>query len=304
MIGQHGRRRWYVGGRGLAILLCVGAAAARGSHAAAADAAPKPRPSRTVVADPSVVPAGGACRGCREPHCRACHSGGHHRHHAGCRDGKCHPYCPVRPQEFGFYGTQWRRWPGQGVVPVANVQDATPARPPKSAVPRADEESRGPRADELPAPEPDATQATPRQPSDQPASPPAEPALPPAEPALPAEPIREPAEPAPLPIEEPAAGKATGEPTAPTPPAAEPPAKQPAADDNLFDESATGPVPRRFVASRGATAAAKLVSPEVRPATLTYPVSVERLPKSVERDPLRVPRVPFDPAAEAAGLGR
>ena len=305
MIGQHGRRQRPHVGRGGAVILCSGAAFALWSLGAGA-AEPSPRPPRTrpAMVDHAVVPAGGACRGCREAHCRTCRGGGHHGHHAGCRDGKCHPYCPVRPQEFGFYDTQWRRWPGQGVAPAAHVQEATPVRPPKSAVPRADEESRGPRADELPAPEPDATQATPRQRSDQPASPPAEPALPAAEPALPAEPIREPAEPAPLPIEEPAAGKATGEPTAPTPPAAEPPAKQPAADDNLFDESATGPVPRRFVASRGATAAAKLVSPEVRPATLTYPVSVERLPKSVERDPLRVPRVPFDPAAEAAGLGR
>jgi hypothetical protein len=298
MVARHGSRWWNGGGLGRAVLFCAGIAGACWSQAAAAaDAAPKSRPPRTAVVDPAVVPAGGVCRGCREPHCRACHPGGHHRHHAGCRDGKCHPYCPVRPQEFGFYGTQWRRWPGQGVVPVANVQDATPARPPKSAVPRADEESRGPRADELPAPEPDAAPATPRQPVD-------EPAPPSAEPAPPAEPIREPAEPAPLPIEDPAAGKATGEPAAPTPPAAEPPAKQPAADDNLFDESATGPVPRRFVASRGATAAAKPVSPEVRPATLTYPVSVERLPKSVERDPLRVPRVPFDPTVEAAGLSR
>jgi len=297
-MGHHGRRLWNGGGRGGAMLLCVGIAGTCWSHVAvAAGSAPKPRPARTAVVDPAVVPAGGACRGCREPHCRACRPGGHHGHHSGCRDGKCHPYCPVRPQEFGFYGTQWRRWPGQGVVPVANVQDATPARPPKSAVPRANEESRGPRADELPAPEPEATQATPRQPADEPASPP-------AEPAPPAEPIRQPAEPAPLPIEEPAAGQATGEPAAPTPPAAEPPAKQPAADDNLFDESATGPVPRRFVASRGATAAAKPVSPEVRPATLTYPVSVEQLPKSVDGDPLRVPRVPFDPAAEAAGLPR
>lgn len=298
MMGQHGRRLWNVGGRGRAVLLCAGIAGACWSHGAAAvESGPAPRPPRTAVVDPAVVPAGGVCRGCREPHCRACRPGGHHGHHTGCRDGKCHPYCPVRPQEFGFYGTQWRRWPGQGVVPVANVQDATPARPPKSAVPRADEESRGPRADELPAPEPDAAPATPRQPADE-LAPPA------AEPAPPAEPIRESAEPAPLPIEEPAAGPATGEPTAPTPPAAEPPAKQPAADDNLFDESATGPVPRRFVASRGATAAAQPVSAEVRPATLTYPVSVERLPKSVERDPLRVPRVPFDPAAEAAGVGR
>ena len=299
MIEQHGMRRSNEGGRTWAALLCAGAAIVCWSQEAAAEAAARPRSTRAAVVDPAVVPAGGACRGCREPHCRTCRPGGHHGHHAGCRDGKCHPYCPVRPQEFGFYGTQWRRWPGQGVVPVANLQDATPARPPKSAVPRADEESRGPRADELPAPTPDAVPSTPREPATEPASPP-------AESTPPAEPIREPAAPAPLPIEEPAAGKASAaEPAAPTPPAAEPPAKQPAADDNLFDESATGPVPRRFVASRGAVAAAaRPAGADVRAATLTYPVSVERLPKTVDGAPLAVPRVPFDPAAERARLGR
>jgi hypothetical protein len=181
------------------------------------------------------------------------------------------------------------------VVPVANVQEATPVRPPKSAVPRADEESRGPRADELPAPDPTTAPAVPTTPAAEPAAPPAEP-------------VREPAaEPASLPTEEPAApAKANAtEPVAPTPPAAEPPAKQPAADDNLFDESAIGPVPRRFVASRGAmAAAARPAVPQVRPATLTYPVSVESLPQSVDGDRLQVPRVPFDPAAEAARLRR
>ncbi len=294
MSGQHGRRQRLGVGRGGAAILCSGAAFALCSLGAGA-AEPSPRPPRTrpAMVDHAVVPAGGACRGCREAHCRTCRSGGHHGHHAGCRDGKCHPYCPVRPQEFGFYDTQWRRWPGQGVVPATHVQEATPVRPPKSAVPRADEESREPRADELPAPEPSAAAASP--------NPPAAAPTPPA-----AEASREPAaEPAPLPVEEPAVpGKSTApEPAAPLPPA-EPPAKQPAADANLFDESATGPVPRRFFASRGAIATARPADAKVRPATLTYPVSVEALPKSVDGDPLRVPRVPFDPAAEAERLGR
>jgi hypothetical protein len=290
MIEQHGRRQRHGGG---AAILCSGAAFALWClGAGAAEPAPRPPQARPAVVDHAVVPAGGACRGCREAHCRTCRGGGHHGHHAGCRHGKCHPYCPVRPQEFGFYDTQWRRWPGQGVVPVANVQEATPVRPPKSAVPRADEESREPRADELPAPEPSPAAAVPNAPA--------------AEPAPPAEPIREPAAvPAPLPGEEPRVpGRSPAdEPAAPSPPAA-PPAQQPAADANLFDESATGPVPRRFVASRGAIAAARPTSAKVRPATLTYPVSVEALPKSVDSDPLSVPRVPFDPAAEAARLGR
>ena len=93
-------------------------------------------------------------------------------------------------------------------------------------------------------------------------------------------------------------------PVAPAP-APEPPAKAPAADDNLFDESSTGPVPRRFVAGRAAAAiAAPDARPAVRPTTLTYPDSVERLPASTTADPLRVPRVPFDPAAESARLRR
>ena len=96
--------------------------------------------------DPAVVPAGGMAG-------RHCPRGGV-CHHAHCRDGLCVPYCPVRPGQFGYYGTQWRRWPGQGVVPAAAFDAATPALPPKSAVPKADEESPRRPADELPVPEP------------------------------------------------------------------------------------------------------------------------------------------------------
>lgn len=98
-----------------------------------------PRPAeqrRPAIVDRDVTPAGG-CRGCREPHCPRCRG----LHHAGCKNGLCHPHCPVRPQEFGFYGTQWRRWPRLGVVPAGLEVPATPAVPPKSAVPKADEES-------------------------------------------------------------------------------------------------------------------------------------------------------------------
>lgn len=293
MIGQHGRRQGLGVGRGGAAILCGCAAFGVWSlGAGAAEPASRPPRARPAVVDHAVVPAGGVCRGCREPHCRGCRSGGHHGHHAGCRGGKCHPYCPVRPQEFGFYDTQWRRWPGQGVVPAAHVQEATPVRPPKSAVPRADEESREPRAGELPAPDPAAEGAVPNGPAAEPA--------PPA-----AERIREPAaEPAPLPAADPSVPGRSAAPEPAAPPPAEPPAKQPAADADLFDESATGPVPRRFFASRGAVPAARPANAKVRPATLTYPVSVEALPKSVDGDPLRVPRVPFDPAAEAGRLGR
>lgn len=53
----------------------------------------------------------------------------------------CMPSCPVRPGQYGYYGTQWRRWPGQGVVQASAVEAATPVAPPKSAVPNAEEES-------------------------------------------------------------------------------------------------------------------------------------------------------------------
>lgn len=261
--------------------LVGGAAACWGGIAVAAE---KPPASRRPVVDPAVIQAGGACRGCRDPQCHSCRHAGGHRHHHTCRDGACHPYCPVRPQEFGFYGTQWRRWPGQGVVPAANLQDATPTRPPKSAVPGPDEESRGPRAAELPAPD-----------LDQPST--VEPPL--AEPGETG--VRPEREPAKLPPAEPPARPADEEPVAPAPPPAEPPAKAPPATqpggDDLFDESATGPVRRRLVAGRAAA---------VRTATLLRPSPAETAeqpaPTAAERP--RVPRVPFDPAAAAAGLER
>jgi hypothetical protein len=73
----------------------------------------------------------------------AVRGGGHgrHGHHQGCRHGQCVPHCPVKPGQFGYHGTEWRRWPGTGVVPVSAVSDAVPVRPPRSVVPGADEES-------------------------------------------------------------------------------------------------------------------------------------------------------------------
>lgn len=53
----------------------------------------------------------------------------------------CPAHCPVRPEVFGFYGTQWRRWPGAGVVPTSATDAATPAPPGRSQVPSAAEES-------------------------------------------------------------------------------------------------------------------------------------------------------------------
>jgi hypothetical protein len=47
----------------------------------------------------------------------------------------------VRPEVFGFYGTKWRKWPGEGVVQASNNDAATPVRPPQTEVPGVDEES-------------------------------------------------------------------------------------------------------------------------------------------------------------------
>lgn len=58
-----------------------------------------------------------------------------------CRDGACEPHCPVRPGQFGYHATRWRRWPA-AEPPIEKPRDATtPAVPPRSVVPGADEES-------------------------------------------------------------------------------------------------------------------------------------------------------------------
>lgn len=65
-------------------------------------------------------------------------------HPAECRDGACDPHCPVRPGQFGYYQTHWRRWPGggsRGPEGPESRDDATPVPPARSVVPGADEES-------------------------------------------------------------------------------------------------------------------------------------------------------------------
>lgn len=58
-----------------------------------------------------------------------------------CQGGMCPANCPVRPDEFGFYETQWRSWPSATGQQPVTVEALTPASPPKSEVPGADEES-------------------------------------------------------------------------------------------------------------------------------------------------------------------
>ena len=152
---------------------------------------------------------------CAGGHCAAAGCG-----HAGCRQGKCDvpgcpAHCPVRPASFGFYGTQWRTWPGQEVTQAAHTEPAAPVMPPKSEVPTADEESPVP-GFELPPPNEEDTAAAAPEPT----------MLEPADPeSTPSSPMRK--EPATLPGPDAAPG------------AVKPgvPAKEKPAEDNLFDEA-------------------------------------------------------------------
>ena len=105
-------------------------------------------PARSPKVDHAVMPAGGAmhgqaaCSQCRRSACPQCRlAEGHHHGHAQCQHGLCPAHCPVRPEVFGFYGTRWRKWPGEGVVQASNNEAATPARPPRAEVPGVEEES-------------------------------------------------------------------------------------------------------------------------------------------------------------------
>lgn len=56
--------------------------------------------------------------------------------------GPCAACCPVRPDQFGFYATHWRPWPGPvPVAPTRPVDRPTPVAPPRSVVPDIDRES-------------------------------------------------------------------------------------------------------------------------------------------------------------------
>lgn len=133
--------------------------------AASRPAASRPAPSRSARSAPrvdhAVTPAGGAgsgqsrCSQCERPACSQCRlAEGSHAGHRQCEHGLCPAHCPVRPEVFGFYGTQWRKWPGSGVVQASNNEAVTPARPPRAEVPGAGEESLEPdaAAADLPAP--------------------------------------------------------------------------------------------------------------------------------------------------------
>lgn len=160
------------------LLACAAVVAAWAGLAAAGEPAMlRPAPGRplptgrpAVKIDPAVTPAGGdrspRCVQCGKAACPQCRlrdgQCGGSKPHARCQHGLCPAHCPVRPEVFGFYGTQWRRWPGSGVVTASATDAAAPARPARSQVPSAAEES-------LPRDEAAAEPAEPRQ---EPAEPP------------------------------------------------------------------------------------------------------------------------------------
>jgi hypothetical protein len=217
------------------------------------------------------------------------------------------PYCPVRPQQFGFYGTQWRRWPGQEIVQVAAERDVAPVAPPRSAVPGPAEESINPQGDSDAAgdtgggdsaaslappgeapPEPRPLDPAPNAPP-QPESVP-EPIPEPAfEPAMEFGP--EPAAPSPDPTARPAA---EAQPDATEPVRPEPEKKPRPEDENLFEVLSGWRARRKFaVGPAGGSPVATVAADREGP----------RQAGHVEQPTVReVPRVPFDPAAETRRL--
>lgn len=200
-------------------------------HAGAATGAEPADRSGVVLAVPGdnatgsgVVPAGGARHratkgdSCAPADCPQCQARKHSRHHSGGPEiPGCPAHCPVRPDRFGYYQTNWRRWPGNVVKPASFEENAVPVSPPKSVVPGIDEEGgaadeameeEGGDADTLP--EPNAA-------APQPGAATAE------KPAAPAEPVP-PVTPAPVVEKE--------EPSAPKPP-------KPKAADDLFEPSSS-----------------------------------------------------------------
>lgn len=109
--------------------------------------------------DGGVVQAGATvmtadCRQCGRRGCNECRADGGRlglRCNGHCDAGGCPAHCPVRPDQFGYYQTRWRNWPGQGVRQVSHFDPATtPAVPPRSQIPTLEEES-GVGPDEAPA---------------------------------------------------------------------------------------------------------------------------------------------------------
>lgn len=289
-----------------------------GLEVRAAEPAGPVKPTRQRMVDPAVVPAGGMnCTTCGPAGCR-------HGHLPGCRDGACVAYCPVRPQQYGYYGTRWRKWPGQDVVPVSGERAVAPVNPPRSEVPAADEESmsresgggesamapapaeparvpdrpRPPAAEfepappvtrpRPPAPPADAVPEPATEPNSEPNTEPTEPAVPTEPPSRAEPPAAPPVEPEPQ-VEPPPEPEPELKPEPKSPPKVEPPRGE---DENLFEVlSGSGwRAKRKFAVGAGGGQTDDVrgtTATGIRPTTHAEPVG-----------PRDVPRVPFDPKAE------
>jgi hypothetical protein len=213
----------------------------------------------------------------------------------------------VRPGTFGYYGTQWRRWPGQGVVPVSNEEAATPVVPPKSEVPSADEESMAPEPSELPAPDMPTAENGDLDRGDSGRGTP----LPPEPEATPA--TTEPdVRPGPMELRQPSSLEPR---TAPRADEAQPeaaPSKPGTGEDNLFDDSAARKIRRKIPVASGGQPARREAAGRVQQAaheleeigrdgaSAARPAATTAGPRAAK--PRTVPRVPFDPRAEAARM--
>lgn len=102
--------------------------------------------------DHAVVPASGQqetrqrCTGCKRIACPLCRGGdssaaAHGLEHGPCAHGLCPAHCPVRPDVFGYYETNWRRWPTATTTQATSPEAMAPAAPPRSQLPSVDEES-------------------------------------------------------------------------------------------------------------------------------------------------------------------
>lgn len=270
VFGRLPGRAWRVVAIATGAIIAAGVASGAPPEAARSGAPARPK----TIVDHAVVPAGAvACRHCPSGVCPP-----HHRHLDACRDGLCAPHCPVRPAEYGFYRTQWRRWPGQGATSLSAEQAATPVSPPPSLTPSVDEES--------PLAPPDATPPTvPDADADAAAGGDAEPAPRPAgdEPvrgrtpptALPTDPLPEDSEPA-SPPAVPERGTPKPEPAAPTPRED---------DGSLFDQSgspqpggalAGTPAEMRYPAGVGRSIAAGATPWRLQPARRQRPADSPR----------------------------
>jgi hypothetical protein len=217
---------------GLAIFIVVAMTRPVAASEIMAAVPPKSAPPSLIKSPARERRSGGDCQSGQ------CASGKQQQRHSGRCEGRCTnggcgkpgcpAQCPVRPDRFGFYGTQWRNWPGQGVVQASFIEAATPVRPPKSEIPAADEESPQSALEPPTDEEPRAEEARAEEAAAEPLPPAKVPVQPPSE--------KKDSEP----LESPFADEPVAQPDVNKPAAREPAMEKPstpAAEENLFDEA-------------------------------------------------------------------